>query len=67
MGVAGPGGLLIGFACTAVIALCVMACIGEMVLLFPTSNAMVDFVHHFVDEDLVDVQLTLMQKIHMFK
>ena len=30
----------------------VMECISEMIQLFPTSNAMVDYVGAFLDEDL---------------
>lgn len=50
--VAGPGGTLLAFAVVAVVAICVMECISEMIQMFPTPNAIMEFVRVFVDRDL---------------
>lgn len=48
---AGPGGLLVATLFVALTMICVMECIGELVILWPVSNAMVEYVRVFVDED----------------
>ncbi|KAL9103249.1 MAG: hypothetical protein Q9163_001700 [Psora crenata] len=50
--VAGPGGTLLAFALVGVVAICVMECVSELIQMFPTPNAMVEFIRIFVDEDL---------------
>ena len=50
--VAGPSGVLLAFAVVGVTAICVMEGISEMVQMFPTPNANMEFVRVFVDEDL---------------
>lgn len=55
LNVAGPLGALVAFFVVGFVVLCVMKCIGEMITTFPTSNAMVEFVHKFVDEDLAAI------------
>jgi yeast amino acid transporter len=52
LNVAGPLGALFAFFAVGLVVLCVMQCIGEMIITFPTANAMVEFVNKFVDEDL---------------
>lgn len=53
--IAGPAGLLSAIALVGVTAICVMEGLSEMVVLWPVSNAMVEFVRAFVDEDLAPV------------
>ena len=50
--VAGPSGALLAFALVGVTAICAMEGISEMIQMFPTPNAMMEFVRIFVDEDL---------------
>ena len=50
--VAGPSGVLLAFAVVGVTAICVMEGISEMVQMFLTPNANMEFVRVFVDEDL---------------
>ena len=52
---AGPGGLLTAIAYVAITAICLMEGLSEMVVLWPVSNAMVEFVRVFVDQDLAFV------------
>lgn len=53
--IAGPAGLLSAIAFVGVTAVCVMEGLSEMVVLWPVSNAMVEYVRAFVDEDLATV------------
>jgi amino acid transporter len=53
--IAGPAGLLSAIAFVGVTAICVMEGLSEMVVLWPVSNAMVEYVRAFVDEDLAPV------------
>lgn len=50
--VAGPSGALLAFAIVGATAICVMEGISEMIQMFPTPNAIMEFVRVFVDEDL---------------
>ena len=50
--VAGPAGVLLAFFVVGFIAICVVECISEMIQMFPTPNAIMEFVRVFVDEDL---------------
>lgn len=50
--VAGPSGALLAFAIVGLVAICVMEGISEMIQMFPTPNALMEFVHAFVDPDL---------------
>ena len=50
--VAGPSGALLAFALVGIITICVMECVSELIQMFPTPNAIVEFVRVFVDEDL---------------
>ena len=49
---AGPSGLLIAILFIGIIAICTMESLSELVQLFPAPNAIVEYVAHFVDEDL---------------
>ena len=49
---AGPAGLLTAIAFVGVTAICVMEGLGEMVVIWPVSNAMVEYVNIFVDQEL---------------
>jgi amino acid permease len=53
--IAGPAGLLSAIVFVGVTAVCVMEGLSEMVVLWPVSNAMVEYVRAFVDEDLAPV------------
>lgn len=55
MNTAGPGGLLLAWAFVAVTSICVMEGISEMIVMWPVSNAMVEYVKAFVDRDLAIV------------
>ena len=55
MTIAGPGGLLIAWAFVSVTAICVMEGLSEMIIMWPVSNAMVEYVKAFVDRDLAIV------------
>ena len=55
MNTAGPGGLLIAWAFVSVTAICVMEGLSEMIIMWPVSNAMVEYVKAFVDRDLAIV------------
>jgi amino acid transporter len=55
LAIAGPGGTLIAFSVNGFVAICVMEGICEMIVLWPISNAMIEFVRAFVDEDLAIV------------
>lgn len=50
--VAGPAGALLAFIVVGILAICVMDCVSELIQMFPTPNAIVEFVRIFVDEDL---------------
>ena len=50
--VAGPSGALLAFAIVGIVAICVMEGISEMIQMFPTPNALMEFVRAFVDADL---------------
>ena len=52
---AGPAGLLTAIACVGAIAICVLEGLSEMVVLWPVSNAMVEYVRAFVDKELATV------------
>jgi amino acid transporter len=49
---AGPAGLLTVIAFVGAAAICVMEGLSEMVVLWPVSNAMVEYVRSFVDREL---------------
>lgn len=53
--IAGPGGALLGVGLIGLTAIAVMDGIAEMVGLWPISNAFVEFVDAFVDQDLAKV------------
>lgn len=55
MNTAGPAGLLTALAVVAVTTICVMECIAELIIMWPVSNAMIEYVRTFVDEDLAIV------------
>jgi yeast amino acid transporter len=55
LGIAGPGGTLIAYSVNGVVAICVMEGLCEMIVLWPISNAMIEFVRAFVDRDLAIV------------
>lgn len=50
--VAGPGGTLIALFLVALIAICVMEGLSELVQLYPAPNSIVEYIRSFVDEDL---------------
>ena len=50
--VGGPAAVLIPYLILSVLAWSIMQCIGEMLFIWPVSNALVLFVQSFVDEDL---------------
>ena len=50
--VAGPSGTLLAFAIVGVVAICVVECVSETIQMFPTPNAVMEFVRAFVDPDL---------------
>ena len=52
---AGPGGLLTAIGFVGLTAICVMEGIGEMVVLWPVSNALVEYVQAFIDKDIAVV------------
>ncbi|KAF2140221.1 uncharacterized protein K452DRAFT_319754 [Aplosporella prunicola CBS 121167] len=52
---AGPGTVLVAFACVGIVAFMVMEGVSEMVMVWPVPNPMVQFVRHFVDRDLAIV------------
>ena len=52
---AGPAGLLTALAFVSATTICVMECIAELVVMWPVSNAMVEYVRAFVDPDLAIV------------
>jgi amino acid transporter len=55
LAIAGPGGTLIAYSVNGVVAICVMEGLCEMIVLWPISNAMIEFVRFFVDPDLAIV------------
>ncbi|KAL8788187.1 MAG: hypothetical protein Q9213_001826 [Squamulea squamosa] len=55
LAIAGPAGVLTAFAVVGVITISVMEGLSEMIELWPVSNAMMEFVKAFVDEDLATV------------
>jgi yeast amino acid transporter len=55
LGIAGSGGLLIAYCVNGFVAFCVMEGLCEMVVHWPISNAMIEFVRFFVDRDLAIV------------
>jgi yeast amino acid transporter len=62
---AGPAGLLTTIGCVGAIAICVLEGLSEMVVLWPVSNAMVEYVRAFVDKDLATViGITYWQVFH---
>src|SRR5271155_4902441 len=52
---AGPAGLLAAWLFVALTTIFVMECIGELVIMWPVSNAMIEYVKAFLDEDLAIV------------
>jgi amino acid transporter len=50
--VAGPSGAFLAFGIVGFVAICVMEGISEMIQMFPTPNALMEFVRAFVDPDL---------------
>ena len=52
LAVAGPSGVILAFFIVGVITICVMECVSELAQMFPTPNAIVEYVRIFVDEDL---------------
>ena len=52
---AGPAGLFTAIAFVGVTAICVMEGLGEMVVLWPVSNAMFEYIKIFVDPQLAVV------------
>jgi yeast amino acid transporter len=52
LAITGPGGLLTACATIGMTSIFVCEGLSEMVEHWPVSNAMVEFVKHFVDEDL---------------
>lgn len=50
--IGGPAAVLISITLMGLLAWLVMQCIGEMLSLWPISNALVEFVSSWVDEDL---------------
>jgi amino acid transporter len=55
MNIAGPSGLLVAWAFVSVTAICVLDGLAEMTIMWPVSNAMVEYVKAFVDRDLAIV------------
>jgi amino acid transporter len=55
LAISGPAGVLTAFAVVGVVAIAVMEGICEMIVLWPISNAMIEFVRAFVDRDLAIV------------
>ena len=55
LALAGPGGAMLAFVIVGLIAIAVMEGICEMIVLWPISNAMIEFVRAFVDRDLAIV------------
>ncbi len=55
LAISGPAGVLIAFAVVGVVAIVVNEGICEMIVLWPISNAMMEFVRAFVDRDLAIV------------
>ena len=55
LAIAGPAGVLTAFAVVGVITISVMEGLSEMIELWPVSNAMMEFVSAFIDEDLATV------------
>ena len=55
LAIAGPAGVLTAFAVVGVITISVMEGLSEMIELWPVSNAMMEFVRAFIDEDLATV------------
>lgn len=49
---AGPAGLLLAIVYVGATAICVMEGLGELVVQWPVSNAMVQYVKEFVDPEL---------------
>jgi amino acid transporter len=50
--VSGPAGLLTAITFVGTTAICVMEGLSEMIVLWPVSNAMVEYVRAFVDKEL---------------
>lgn len=55
LAIAGPAGVLTAFAALGIVTISVMEGLSEMIELWPISNAMMEFVRAFVDEDLATV------------
>lgn len=53
--IADPGGTLIAFVVVGIVAPCVIKGVCKMIVLWPISNAMIEFVRAFVDPDLAVV------------
>ncbi len=49
---AGPAGLMTAIGYVGLNAICVMEGLSELIVLWPVSNAMVEFVRTFIDDDL---------------
>ena len=50
--VAGPSGTLLAFGIVGVVAIFIVEGVSEMIQMFPTPNAIMEFVRAFVDPDL---------------
>lgn len=55
LGIAGPSGVLTAFGIVGIVAICVMEGVCEMIVLWPITNPMMEFVKAFVDRDLAVV------------
>lgn len=52
---ASTAGTLIALGIVGLVAICVMSSLGELVVLWPVPNALVEYVKYFVDEDIATV------------
>jgi len=52
---ASTAGTLVALGFVGAVAICVMASLGELIVLWPVPNALVEYVKCFVDEDLAKV------------
>lgn len=50
--VGGPAAVIIPYVMLSLLAWSIMQCIGEMLIIWPVSNALVLFVREFVDPEL---------------
>ena len=49
---AGPGGLMLALTGVSLVTIAMLEGLSEMIQLFAAPNALVEYVRHFVDEDL---------------